>query len=128
MSVRLLTLMLILMAAPAAFAQVGSAPGVQLQDEGVDQGRTQVLNCVGSTIACTKSGATGVLTLSGGGGGYATIQEEGSPLTQRDTVNFIGSAITCVDNAGATKTDCTISGGGGGLDHPQVMTRMSYGF
>lgn len=45
---------------------------------------------------------------------YATVQDEGVALTQRPTVNFIGSAITCVDNSGATRTDCTVTGGGGG--------------
>lgn len=46
--------------------------------------------------------------------GYATIMDEGAALTQRNTVNFIGAAITCVDNGGATRTDCTVTGGGGG--------------
>lgn len=47
-------------------------------------------------------------------GGYTTIQDEGSALTQRDTVNFTGSGVSCADNAGSSRTDCTISGGGGG--------------
>jgi hypothetical protein len=47
------------------------------------------------------------------GGGYATILEEGAALTQRASVNFIGSTVTCVDNAGSTRTDCTITAGGG---------------
>jgi len=60
---------------------------------------------------------TGTVTCGagcGGGGGaaYDTIQEEGVGLTQRDTVNFIGSSITCVDNAGTTVTDCTLSTAG----------------
>src|SRR5215831_2719756 len=54
------------------------------------------------TETCTGGGG-------GGGGGYATILDEGSPLTQRTAVNFIGTPITCVDNAGATRTDCTVS-------------------
>lgn len=49
---------------------------------------------------------------AGAGGGYSTIQDEGVSLTARSTANFIGGNITCVDNPGATKTDCTISGGG----------------
>ena len=48
-------------------AQVGPAPGIQLQDEGTGQGRIQTLNCVGTGIACTKSGVTGTATISGGG-------------------------------------------------------------
>jgi hypothetical protein len=51
---------------------------------------------------------------SGGGGGYATVQDEGGALTARAIINFTGAGVACVDNAGATRTDCTISGGGGG--------------
>ena len=49
-----------------------------------------------------------------GGSGYATIQDETTPLTARTTVNFTGAGVSCVDNAGSTRTDCTISGGGAG--------------
>jgi len=45
----------------------------------------------------------------GGGGGYATVQEEGTGLTQRAIINFAGTALTAVDNAGATRTDVTLS-------------------
>ena len=46
-------------------------------------------------------------------GGYNTIDSNGSAVTQRSTVNFIpaGSAnVSCVDNPGATRTDCTVTG------------------
>lgn len=42
---------------------------------------------------------------------YSTIEDEGTPLTQRTTLNFTGSGVTCTDNV--TQTDCTISAGGG---------------
>jgi hypothetical protein len=45
---------------------------------------------------------------------YQTVQNAGSALTQRSTINFTGSGITCVDNAGSSRTDCTVTGGGGG--------------
>lgn len=109
----------VLFLASTAFAQVGPAPGVQLQDEGTGQGRVQILNCVGSGVACTKTGVTGTVTISGGGSGYATIQEEGASLTQRAIVNFIGSTITCVDD-GSTKTNCTLTGGGGSANTASV--------
>lgn len=48
-------------------------------------------------------------------GGYSIVADEGSSLTQRATVNFTGAGVSCVDNAGATRTDCTISGGGASL-------------
>jgi len=43
--------------------------------------------------------------------GYDTIQDEASALTKRAILNFIGAGVTCVDNAGSTRTDCTIPGG-----------------
>ncbi len=37
---------------------------------------------------------------------YTTIESAATPLTQRSILNFV-SGVTCVDNAGATRTDCT---------------------
>jgi len=45
---------------------------------------------------------------AGGGGGYITIQEEGSNLTQRSTLNFIGGGITSADDAGNSRTNVTL--------------------
>jgi hypothetical protein len=71
---------------------------------------------------CTSTGAVQKLNPDGtvgcvavgGAGGYSTVQDEGTPLTQRGTINFIGAGVSCADNAGGTKTDCTITGGGPG--------------
>jgi hypothetical protein len=41
---------------------------------------------------------------------YQTVQQGGTSQTQRPIVNFIAGSnatITCVDNAGSTRTDCT---------------------
>lgn len=38
---------------------------------------------------------------------YQTVQDEGVAQTQRPTLNLIGAGVACVDNAGATRTDCT---------------------
>jgi hypothetical protein len=69
-----------------------------------------------STGQCFKSGAVTATTLEWGscsaGGGYATVQEEGGALTQRTALNFIGSSVTCADNAGSTRTDCTFTDAG----------------
>lgn len=43
--------------------------------------------------------------------GIDTVQDEGSALTLRNKINFTGAGVTCVDNAGSTRTDCTIAGG-----------------
>ena len=45
---------------------------------------------------------------AGVGGGYSTIQEEGSGLTARTTMNFIGSGITAADDAGSSRTNITL--------------------
>lgn len=43
---------------------------------------------------------------------YVQIEDEGTPLTSRATLDFVGSGVTCVDTGG-THTTCTISSGGG---------------
>lgn len=65
----------------------------------------------------------------GAAGGYDTIQDEGSSLTQRTTLNFIGSSITCADNAGKSRTDCTLTGGGSTtIATPYVSNGMDFGY
>ena len=67
----------------------------------------------GATWLDAGTGPTGPIGPTGPAGGLTTVKDEGSSLTQRDTINFTGAGITCVDNAGATRTDCTIPGGTG---------------
>jgi len=43
----------------------------------------------------------------GSAGGYATVQEGGSPLTQRTTLNF-GTGVVATDNSGSSRTDVDI--------------------
>jgi len=45
---------------------------------------------------------------------YQLLQQAGEDLPQRQKLNLTGSGISCVDNAGQLRTDCTISGGGSG--------------
>ncbi len=45
---------------------------------------------------------------------YQFLQEDGNALTQRQKLNFTGAGVSCLDNAGQLRTDCTFSGGGGG--------------
>ena len=42
---------------------------------------------------------------------YQTVESAATPLTKRTALNFTGS-VTCVDNSGAARTDCTGSAGG----------------
>jgi len=48
---------------------------------------------------------------------YQTVDANGSAQTQRSAINLINGTnvtITCVDNSGANRTDCTVSSSGGG--------------
>lgn len=65
------------------------------------------------TEVLTVAGTTLDWGVGGGGGGYGLIDNEGTSLTARTTVNFIGAGVDCVDDAGGAETDCTIAGGGG---------------
>ena len=82
---------------------VGAAPGIALQDEGVSQGRIQILNCVGAGVVCTKSGVTGTATISGGGAGSSNgvvvSINMGTGLGLVYTVTVIGQAWVTATSA-----------------------------
>jgi len=42
---------------------------------------------------------------------YSTIQEEGSAVTQRSILNFVGSGFTAADDGANTRTNVTLDGG-----------------
>lgn len=49
--------------------------------------------------------------------GYTTIQFNGTPVTQRNILNFndaTNTTVVCADNSGASRTDCAYSASGGG--------------
>ena len=50
-------------------------------------------------------------------GNYQTVQNNGTPLTQRPVLNFTTN-VTCTDDAGNTLTDCAASSSGGGSGLP----------
>jgi len=103
---------------------VGTATAGRAKSLGTTYPTTAGVQVIGRALGTQATpGSTFLLMLNGldnsvgtgGGGGYATIQEDGTSLTQRTTLNFIGTSITCADNAGLTKTDCTLSAAGGGV-------------
>jgi hypothetical protein len=51
-------------------------------------------------------------TWGGGGGGGHVIQDEGTPLTARANLNFVGAGVTATDDAGNNATVVTIPAGG----------------
>ena len=64
----------------------------------------------GSNITITQAAAPGsrLIISSSGSSGYSTIQEEGSNLTQRTTLNFVGGGITAADDSGNSRTNVTL--------------------
>ena len=83
-------------------------------------------NCNPATEAVTVDLGTTPITfgcISAGGGSSLTIQDEGSALTVRSKLNFIGATVTCADDAGNTRTNCTITSDGVGYD--EIMDEAS---
>ena len=89
------------------------------KNTGADVGARRRLNLIeGTNITLTVADDAGseevdITIAAAGGSGYSTIEDEGVARTQRATVNFVGAGVSCVDD-GASKTVCTISGGGAG--------------
>jgi len=90
----------------------GGGPTILFQDDGttITQSPITKLNVTGSGGSITYSGnGVATLDLTGGGGGAGhTIQEEGSDLTARTYLNFIGETITAADDAGNDATTVTV--------------------
>lgn len=67
-------------------------------------------------LQCLRRNGTTIDSATCGGGGdgvgYDEVMDEAVGRTKRAQLNFIGGGVSCVDNAGATRTDCTIAGGG----------------
>lgn len=70
--------------------------------------RKLIKGLVASVVIVAVLWASGVAPAA-----YNLIMDEAGALARRSTVNFAGAGITCVDNAGALRTDCTVAGGGG---------------
>lgn len=81
------------------------------QDDVVADAADDTLTLVaGSNVTITTSAAGDSITIAASGDtGYGTIQEEGTPVTQRDTINFIGGSVTVADDAGNSRTNVTIT-------------------
>lgn len=60
---------------------------------------------VGNNLSITGT----TLNASAGAGGYAEVQEEGSALTARTKINFIGGGFTAADDAPNTRTNVTLA-------------------
>jgi hypothetical protein len=94
-------------------AQLGT-PFVQYKDT---QANIEALTGIpeGATAYATDTNKLGsydgaVWTWGGGGSGGHIIADEGTPLTARATLDFVGAGVTVTDDAGANKTLVTIPG------------------
>lgn len=65
----------------------------------------------GYVLSSTTTGTLSWTEAGGADGGYATIEDEGSAVTQRTTIDFQGAGVSVADVGGETVV--TIPGGGG---------------
>lgn len=88
---------------------IAEGTNLYFTDERVDD-RVAALLQAGTNITLNYDDTANTLTISAtaGAGGITTVQEEGSNLTNRSTINFIGGGITATDNAGSGRTDVTL--------------------
>lgn len=93
---------------PRGPTTVGQATGVALQP---------ALSIDGTTYSTVQSALTALKDRSTGG---HTVEDEGSALTARSSLNFVGSAITCADSGG--KTVCTVTSGSGDVTGGSTST------
>lgn len=68
---------------------------------------------VGTTGQVPTINASGKLKYATPGGGGHVIEDEGTPLTQRTKLNFVGAGVTVTDDSGDDASVVTIAGGGG---------------
>lgn len=97
---------------------------------GTYSGNTTKLATTTGTLTsgnCAEWDASGNIVQSSGacgiaGSGYGTIQEEGSNLTARTTMNFIGDQVTAADDAGNSRTNITVAVTDANLSTTDVTT------
>ncbi|MBI5620863.1 SH3 domain-containing protein, partial [Candidatus Gottesmanbacteria bacterium] len=105
------------------YVGLGTTTAGRAKSLGTTYPSTAGLQVIGRALGGASAGSTFLLMLngldnsvgSGGGGGYALIKDESTSLTARTTLAFIGTGVSCADNAGLTQTECTISSAGGGV-------------
>lgn len=101
-----------------AYSQLTGAPTLRYQQVGVNSGtqnqhtRVNFIQGQNVTITPVDNGATDstdvTISATAGAGGYTTISENGTNLTQRSQVNY-STEFAAVDNAGAGRTDISVA-------------------
>lgn len=93
------------------FSQEGATRQVYLGDTTIPVFVNNVqIDATGASIndVLTFDGAKWAHAAPSGGGFYQTVDANGSPLTQRATLNF-SSLLAATDNSGASRTDVTLA-------------------
>ena len=93
----------------AAASHTHTASAITDFAEAVDD-RVDALLVAGTNVTLTYDDGAGTLEIAAtaGAGGYATVQEEGSGLTARSTLNFVGAGLTAADDAGNSRTNVSV--------------------
>jgi len=95
----------------SADSGAGSVSGdwINFQHEGAEKFKVDFAGSVNIPTGQTYD-VNGVAHTHAGGSGH-TIQDEGTSLTARTNLNFVGAGVVVVDDAGNDQTDVAIPGG-----------------
>jgi len=85
--------------------------GHVIRDSGVDETQRGALNFTGNGVTVSDDAVNDETDIAIPG--RVIVQDEGTPRSSFPNVNFIGSLISCVDNSGLSRIDCTVSGAAG---------------
>lgn len=99
-----------------------SGDGYEPGSRWVDVTADKYYVCLDATL-----GAAIWLEVGAAGGSGHTIQDEGSDMTARANLNFVGDGVTVTDDAGNNATVVTIPGGGGSTP-PALKVYMNTNF
>lgn len=98
-----------------------------IYENGRQIGRAKNLNFTGSNLGISIIDDTAQVPMSTSTGGRHVIEDEGTPLTQRTNLNFVGAGVTVTDDPGNDATVVTILGGGSGGTNTEVPTPAADG-
>ena len=87
-----------------------------LGDAGIIDGEHRLVNDgAGSIDVIFGSGGNlvNLTTLAAGNAGYSFVQNEGNPVVQQNTLNFIGAGVTASDDPSNNRTNIDITAGSG---------------
>jgi hypothetical protein len=112
------------------YVQISSSTAGDCHDAGSSLPATGQL--IGRVLSTNGGGGTYQVALSGAdlqagsaGGYYQTVDENGTAKTQRPAINFINGTnmtISCADNGGASRTDCTFTSSATGATAFSALT------